>query len=121
MSHRARWIIGSVVLAAAATYAFLGNPLDPFDNRRFSQKAWRDAGARFDRDARARMCRDIIKRVVRSGMPEKQVVALLGPPERIRDRHGPGGDPASRQTHIRIQYWQLDISEDGRCFSLRSH
>jgi hypothetical protein len=114
MSSRARWIVGSVVLTAAATYAFLGDPLDPFDNRRFSPEAWREAGARFDRDARARMCRDIIKRVVRPGTPEKQVVALLGPPERIRNRRGPGGDPlpGRRIYEYSIGSWTLQRMDD---------
>jgi hypothetical protein len=90
MSRRAQWIIG-IILAVAVTYTLVGNPFDPFDNRRFSPEAWREAGARFDRDARAPMCRDITKRVVRPGMSERQVVALLGPPELVRDRRGPGG------------------------------
>ena len=80
MSRRTRWILSSIVLVGAATYAWVGNPLDPFDNRRFSVEAWRAAGARFDSESRAHMCRDIIKRVIRPGMTEQQVVSLLGPP-----------------------------------------
>ena len=38
------------------------------------------------------MCRDIVTRVVLPGMPEKQVVELLGWPDRVLDRRGPGGD-----------------------------
>ena len=87
MSHRALWLVGSIVLASAATYAWVGNPLDPFDNRRFSPEPWRLGYAH------AQMARDIVKRVVRPGMPEKQVVELLGWPDRIRDRRGLGGDP----------------------------
>lgn len=94
MSRRAGWIVGSIALAVAAIYALFGNPLDPFDNRRFSPFEWRAADSAFTKGMRAPMCRDIIRRVVRPGMSEKQVVELLGPPERVRDRRGPGGDPS---------------------------
>lgn len=111
MPRRARWVGGGIILTAAVVYGLAGNPLDPFDNRRFSPDVWRAAG-RYDRDERARMCRDIINRVVRPGMSEKQVVELLGPPERVRYQRGTGGDPIPDR-RIYVQHWQLDISEDG--------
>jgi hypothetical protein len=80
MSRRARWIVVGVLVAAAATYALVGNPFDPFDNKRFAPHAWREGRAR------TQMCGDIIKRVVRPGMAEKEVVQLLGPPDRVHDR-----------------------------------
>ena len=88
MSRRTRWLAIAVALPVVV-YALFGNPLDPFDNRRFSPRAWREAKY----EARARMCRDIIRRVIRPGMTEQHVVELLGPPERVRDRRGPGGEP----------------------------
>ena len=91
-----KWTVAlmiSVAASALVCYALIGNPIDPFDDRRFSAEAWKRAGADHDHDARARMCRDLMKRFVRPGMSEKQVVSLLGTPDRISDRRGPGGTP----------------------------
>jgi len=82
----------AIVALAALAYEMIGNPLDPFDNRRFSPEAWSSASEHHNVDWRARMCRDLINRVIRPGMSEKQVVALLGTPDRVSDRRGPGGD-----------------------------
>ena len=93
MLRRALWIVaGIVVVAAAVTYALIGNPLDPFDDQRFSSEAWRDGRARFGGDARSAMSRDLVRRVIRPGMSEKRVVELLGPPDFARDTRGPGGE-----------------------------
>ena len=114
MSRRALWIVGSIALVVAATYALVGNPLDPFDNCRFSAETWRGAGAYVDYDARAHMSRDIIKRVIRPGMSENRVVALLGPPERVGDRRGPGGDqlPNRRIYEYSIGSWTFQSMDD---------
>ena len=96
MSRRARWTVATLVVLAAvttATYAWVGNPLDPFDDCRFSRDAWNRATAAYDLDSRARMSRDIMRRFVRPGLSEKEVVALLGKPDRVSDRRGPGGTP----------------------------
>jgi hypothetical protein len=91
MSRRA--IISSALLVALAmlvgvTYLLVGNPLDPFDNKRFSAEAWRRATEAYDLEARARMCRDLIKHFLQPGIPEKQVVRLIGPPDQVEDGHG---------------------------------
>jgi hypothetical protein len=118
MSHRARWIVGSVVLAAAATYALVGNPLDPFDNRRFSPEAWRDAGEHHDNHARARMCGDLMNRVIRPGMSEKQVVTLLGSPYRVRDTRCPDNAPLPdrRLYEYPIGSWTFHRMDDAFLF-----
>ena len=76
-----------------ATYAWVGNPLDSFDDRRFSPTEWSRATAAHDLASRARMSRDLMRRFVPRGMPEREVVALLGKPDRVSDRRGPGGTP----------------------------
>ena len=117
MSRRTRWIVGSFVLASAAIYALVGNPLDPFDNRRFSADVWRAAG-KYDPDERARMSRDIIRRVVRPGMSEKQVVELLGPPERVRDTRCPDNEPLTdrRLYEYGIANWTFQRMDDAFLF-----
>jgi hypothetical protein len=67
-------VLVAIAAAVTAVYATVGNPLDPFDDRRFSASAWR-AG---DHDRRARMARDAIRAHLRPGTSEQQVVALLG-------------------------------------------
>src|SRR3954462_12090726 len=96
-----RWIVGSVVLVAVATYALVGNPLNPFDNRRFSSQAWREGRHR------TQMCSDIIKHVVRPGMTETKVAELLGPPETIRnsDYAGNGAPSDGPIYEYRIDRW----------------
>jgi hypothetical protein len=108
MSHRTRWIVGSVVLVAVATYALVGNPFDPFDNRRFSLQAWREGRGR------TQMCGDVIKHVVRPGMSEKQVVELLGPPERLRDGRATGDKTLSggRIYEYGIDRWAFQSTDD---------
>ena len=96
MSRRVGWIASTLFVLAAvgtATYAWVGNPLDPFDDRRFASAEWSRATAAHDLDSRARMARDLMRRFVRAGMPETDVVALLGTPDRVSDRRGPGGTP----------------------------
>ncbi|MEY2536857.1 MAG: hypothetical protein QOG67_597 [Verrucomicrobiota bacterium] len=108
MLRRARWLIGSVLFAAAVTYALVGNPLDPFDNRRFSSQAWREGRGR------TQMCRDIIRHVVRPGMTEKQVVELLGPPETVRnsDYAGDGTRWDGRIYEYCIDRWAFQSTDD---------
>ena len=113
MSRRTRTLgfgLLVMVLAAALVYGAVGNPIDPFDNRRFSPDAWRIA----DLEARARMCRDIVRHVVGPGMPEKQVVALLGPPELVRDGRGGGGPllPDRRIYQYSIGSWTMQRMDD---------
>ena len=100
-------------MAGATIYALVGNPFDPFDNRRFSPDEWRTARSAFGRDPRPRMARDVIRRVIRPGMPEKRVLELLGPPQHVSDRRGPGGDPLPGRRIYQYPYWQLDISAHG--------
>jgi hypothetical protein len=117
MSSRARWIFAAIGLSAAALYALVGNPLDPFDNRRFSQEVWRAAG-KYDPDERARMSRDIIRRVVLPGMPETQVVDLLGPPQRVRDTRCPDNAPLAdrRLYEYGIGSWTFQRMDDAFLF-----
>jgi hypothetical protein len=61
-------------------FATVGDPSDPFDNRRFSARAWRSA----DQNARARMGRDLIAHHIRPGQSEAEVIALLGKPSEIK-------------------------------------
>src|SRR2546423_13971519 len=96
MSHRARragFALLVLIVLAGAAYAWVGNPFDPFDDRRFSRESWQKATAAYDLDARAHMSRDVMRRVVKSGMSEKEVVTLLGKPDSVSDRRGPGGTP----------------------------
>jgi hypothetical protein len=86
MSHRRT--AATVVLAIAAAvalvigaYARWGDPVDPFDNRRFSATEWHAAEA----EGRAKMCRDLIRNHLRSGMAEQQVFALLGETGEVHD------------------------------------
>jgi hypothetical protein len=72
--------IVAAVVAAAINY-FFGNPFDPFDNKRFSPELWRAA----DEDSRARMCRDVMRRFIRPGMTEEEIIALLGPPNDVQE------------------------------------
>ena len=64
------------------------------------------------------MCRDIIKRVIRPGMTEQQVVSLLGPPERVRDRRGPGGEPLPNRRiyEYSIGSWTLQRMDDASLY-----
>jgi hypothetical protein len=47
-------------------------------------------------------------------MSEKRVVELLGPPERVRDRQGPGGDrlPERRIYEYGIGSWTFQGMDD---------
>ena len=91
MSRRAIviWIIVTVLITlAGGTYALIGNPIDSFDNRHFSPEAWRKATDAYDLDARARMCGDLMRHVIRVGDSEQRVMGLLGAPNRITDGEG---------------------------------
>jgi hypothetical protein len=108
MSRRAYWLIGCVLFATTTIYALVGNPLDPFDNRRFSSEAWREGRGRTP------MCRDIINRVVRPGMPEEQVVESLGPPQTVRNSDY-AGDGTPWDGHIyeyRLDRWAFQSTDD---------
>lgn len=99
------------LLALAVTYAWIGNPLDPFDDRRFSPAAWVRAAERHDDEARGRMCRDLIRRHLRGGPTEQEVLALLGPP--LPQGWDTGDDPDDGQPagikhyDYYVGYWPL--------------
>lgn len=78
------------VISGAAVYAFIGNPLDPFDNCRFSAEKWRAATREYDVDTRAKMARDLSERLIRPGSSESEVVALLGAPDHVEEGKDPG-------------------------------
>jgi hypothetical protein len=80
-------IIAGVAIAGL-TYSFLGNPLDPFDDRPFSASEWRLATV----DDRAPMARSAVRRHLIQGLPDSQVVALLGDPDEVRTARDPGGN-----------------------------
>src|SRR5437868_5038877 len=112
MSRRPRLTsaLAAVVVLTAAVYAWVGNPLDPFDDRRFSRDAWQKASA----DSRACMSRDVIRRVIKPGAAEREVVTLLGKPDSVSDRRGPGGKPLTeiRIYEYRIGNWPLWRMDD---------
>jgi hypothetical protein len=60
------------------------------------------------------MCRDIIKRVIRPGMTEQQVVSLLGPQSEFVTRRGPGGEPLPNRRiyEYSIGSWTLQRMDD---------
>jgi hypothetical protein len=100
----------ALLALAAGVYAWVGNPLDPLDNRRFSSHAWRKASA----ESRARMARDVVRRVIKLGASETEVAALLGQPDSVSDRRGPGGAPLNG-IHIceyRIGSWSCAGMDD---------
>ena len=66
----------AIAALAALLYALVGNPFNPFDDRRFKAAAWQNAAP----DVRARMSEDLVKHHLPVGMSESQVVALLGKP-----------------------------------------
>lgn len=72
----------TLIGAAAALYGAVGNPFDPFDDRRFSVQAWSEA----PEESRARMARDAVRRHLPPGLTEPGVVSLLGPPESVLTR-----------------------------------
>ena len=86
LSRRQITVLAAAVLAAlaVATYCFFGNPLDPFDNKRFSKESWQRASAAYDLDSLARMSRDLINKHLQAGMSEAQIIELLGQPNDIQ-------------------------------------
>ncbi|MEY2536294.1 MAG: hypothetical protein QOG67_34 [Verrucomicrobiota bacterium] len=111
-----RTIIPLVALlcVGGVIYHLFGNPFDPFDNNYFSVETWRKASAGRDLDARAGMCRDLMKRFIPPGTTAKQVVALLGAPSSI-DEAKPGDDEPMIGTH-RFKYhvgnWSMHGMDD---------
>jgi hypothetical protein len=114
MSHRARWIVVIIILVVVSTYAWVGNPVDPFDDSRFSREAWQRASAAYDLDSRAHMARDVTRRVIRPGMSETEVVDSLGRPETVTDRRAPGDAPvASGQIYrYHLGSWTFQRMDD---------
>jgi hypothetical protein len=104
------FILAPLLVLAAVVYAWVGNPLDPFDDRRFSPGAWQKASA----DSRARMSRNVIRRVIKPGVVESEVVTLLGKPDSVSDRRGPGGKVLTgiRIYEYRIGNWPLWRMDD---------
>lgn len=80
----------------AVTYAVRGNPLDPFDDRRFSTSAWRTTSA----DGKAPMARSAIRDHLRPGLSQAELVALLGEPgARLTGKDAGGNGLAGSQTY----------------------
>lgn len=50
------------------------------------------------------MSRDLVHHVIKPGSSEKELLALLGKPEQVSDRRGPGGNPLSG-----IHIYEYDI------------
>jgi hypothetical protein len=99
-----------LVVLTTALYAWIGNPFDPFDDRRFSSDAWINAPA----DARAHMARDIIRRIAKPGTSETEVIEMLGKPDDVSNRRGPGGKVLNgiRIYEYRIGNWPLWRMDD---------
>jgi len=60
------------------------------------------------------MARDVTRHVIKPGASEKDVVALLGSPDTVSDRRGPGGAPLSG-IHIyeyRLGSWTFSGMDD---------
>jgi hypothetical protein len=106
MTSRLRNIIFSSALAAVAAgvgiYAAIGDPLDPFDNRRFSAAAWKDATAQ----DRARMSRDLMLRHLKPGMSKAALVSLLGDPVHVTPIYNMT-TPAVSQLEYYLGSWTL--------------
>ena len=90
--------------AIAAVYAWVGNPLDPFDDARFSPQAWATLSEADDLEGRARMCRNLIRRHLRAGTAEADVVALVGDPDDVNSGAGRG---RSRQVGVKTFEYYL--------------
>ena len=60
------------------------------------------------------MARDITRRIIRSGMTEKEVVDLLGRPEAVVDRRAPGDAaiPAGQIYRYHLGSWTFQRMDD---------
>lgn len=108
--------VGSVV------YRSVGNPFDPFDNRRFSALEWRNG----DKGDRCEMTRDLLEHHRMVGLARDEVVALLGKPDEIVDVAGWDDVPdAGPRTYVyrvgesEIGYWDyrdhfIELRVNGR-------
>jgi hypothetical protein len=85
LRRRARSILLVVSLfaigGATVFYGVIGNPLDPFDDRRLDPEVWNSATP----DVRARMSEDLVRHHLPEGMSESEVIALLGTPFSVED------------------------------------
>ena len=80
------------LVLVVTTFASVGNPFDPFDDRRFSTKGWSATSGMGDRERRAAMARDLVARHLPHGMDKKNVEKLLGPPDGIPTKEDAGGN-----------------------------
>jgi hypothetical protein len=84
-NRRRQILIGSVVLVILLMMTMLANMtgmfhvFDPFDKRPFSSETWLAT----TREDRAPMARDLVKNHLPAGLSVSDVVAFLGPPDRI--------------------------------------
>ena len=75
------WLLFASLLALG----FGGSPFDnnPFDNSTFNQKVWlADANCSDGSNRRGAIAQDIIRHHLTQGMPQQEVVSLLGQPQR---------------------------------------
>ena len=84
------------------TYAAIGNPFDPFDNRSFSSKRWKSGSE----DLRARMGRSAVDQA-KPGMSEAQIEAAFGKPDEIDANEDAGGNklPGMQTWEWRLGSW----------------
>lgn len=81
-------LLAVLIAFSVAMYAWVGNPFDPLDDECFSTDAWRQAS---DRSLRGHMARDLVRHVIKAGLTEPQILALLGRPDYVGDQRGPRG------------------------------
>ncbi|HEX8524273.1 MAG TPA: hypothetical protein VF669_18605 [Tepidisphaeraceae bacterium] len=88
----------AVLIVPAAVWLLMGNPLDPFDDRSFSPRAWKTA----EPEQRAKMSRDLVQNHIRAGMSLQQVFSLIG--ETDYTREGEPGIKEPRGTRFYVYY-----------------
>ncbi len=93
-------------LAAASlttvVYLSVGNPLDPFDDQRFTAARWHGS----DPESRAPIARSVARRHLTPGLSSTQVLALVGQPDNVYGR----GDDRTRGDQTYSYYlgnWSL--------------
>ncbi len=82
------WILLVIIVLAIAW--FVGRATDligtPFGQERFNSAVWQASKTERQREARARMARDLIDHYLRPGMSESSLISLLGRPDKTWHR-----------------------------------
>ena len=113
MSNASRFRRPAVILAIATVilfgliglvYEIVGNPLDPFDDQRFSSRRLQQISPS-DGERRARMARSALQNHLTPGTTEAQVTAKFGPPDGIST--GPEDDGGNKLPGVRTYVYML--------------